>query len=108
MVDSRRRAGALWDARLTGTFESVQSRPWNERVRRCLVVLAVAVTGAIGVVAGVAASQTSEAKAHTPFRPMNGTTEVLNPAQNQLLLRELHNMAAHDRPKWGQRTQTAG
>jgi len=70
--------------------------------------VALAVTGTIGVVAGVAATQTSDAQPHTPFRPMNGTTEAMNPAQNQRLLRELHYVMAHDRPKWGQRSQTAG
>jgi hypothetical protein len=80
-------------------------------VRRGVFVVAVAVTCANGVAAGVAASQTSEAQPHAPFRPMQGTTEALNPAQlqqNQRLLQEMHSMAAHDRPKWGQRTQTSG
>jgi hypothetical protein len=60
-------------------------------------------------VAGVAASQTSEAQPRTPFSPTKGTTEALNPAQlqqNQRLLQEMLNMAANDRPG-GQRTQTS-
>jgi hypothetical protein len=99
---------ALWGARLTGTFEPVESRPWQKSVRRSVFVIAVAVTGTIGVVAGVTASQTSEVQPHSPFRPMNGTAEVVNPAQNQRLLRELHYVAAHERPKRGQRSQAGG
>jgi len=83
---------ALWDGCLTGTFQSVQ-RPWTERVRRIVVVVAVAVAGMIGIVTGVAASQANDAQPHTPFRPSSGPADNNSP-QSQRLLRDLHYAAA--------------
>ena len=90
----------LWDGCPTGTFQPVQ-RPWKVRVRRIVVVVAVAVAGMIGIVTGVAASQANDAQPHTPFRPSSGPADNNSP-QTQRLLRELRYAAAHDQLKWGQ------